>query len=328
MTFDTVIILLKVFTIKNMSTDTKEDTRTASEKEEQIQQMSGQTMAAGSSWQNSSLPEDIGEEKINIPEWLTVEETYEPTKDRDHFIGKSIMKLLGMLAAIRENPAVQGRGAGAVMRLVFTLLCIVLMAASHNMAFTYIILAAFLLRAMLLPADRLSDVFGGAVGTALFSAILLLPSAFMAAPRTMLTVSIKVFVSVGLIGLMRALVPFNQITSALKVFHLPDIVIFIFDITLKYIAVLGSLCLDILVSLRLRSVGKNRDKSHSVGGVLGVTFLKSKEMADEMYAAMTCRGFEGEYRRAQKKLLSTADLPLLLFTGFIMAAYIYLELAV
>ncbi len=268
------------------------------------------------------------EEQVRLPDWMTVSEAYEPSKDRDHFIGKSVMKLLGMLSVIRENPAVQGKGAGAVMRLLFTLLCIVLMAASHNMAFTYIVLAAFLLRSMLLPADRLSGVFGGTVGTALFSAILMLPSVFMGAPRTMLTVSIKVFVSVGLIGLMRALVPFNRVTSALKVFHLPDIVIFIFDITLKYIAVLGSLCLDILISLRLRSVGRNREKGHSLGGVLGVTFLKSREMADEMYAAMTCRGFEGEYRREQKKIFSAADLPLLLFTAFMIAAYIYLELAI
>lgn len=267
-------------------------------------------------------------EPEDVPSWLLEDEIYEPPGDRDRFIGRSIMKLLGTLAVIRDNPAVRRKGPGAVVRLVFTLLCIVLMAMSHNMAFTYIILAAFLLRAMVLPADQLSRVFSGAAGAALFSMLLLLPSVFLGVPRTMLTVSVKVFVSVGLVNLMSAVMPFNQITSALKVFHLPDTVIFILDITLKYIAILGELCLDILISLRLRSVGKNRNKGTSMSGVLGVTFLKSREMAEEMYAAMVCRGFEGEYRREQKKILSAGDLPLLLFTAFAVAAYIYLECAV
>lgn len=262
-----------------------------------------------------------------VPSWLTQEEVYEPPKDRDRFIGRSIMKLLGTLAVIRDNPAVRRKGPGSVMRLVFTLLCIVLMAVSHNMLFTYIILAAFLVRAMVLPADQLSRVFLDAVGAALFSMLILLPSVFLGTPRTMLTVSVKVFVSVGLINLMSAVLPFNQITAALKVFHLPDTVIFIFDITLKYIAILGGLCLDVLISLRMRSIGRNRDKGSSMSGVLGVTLLKSREMADGMYAAMVCRGFEGEYRREQKKILSAGDLPLLLFTIFVIAAYIYLECA-
>ena len=41
-------------------------------------------------------------------------------------------------------------------------------------------------------------------------------------------------------------------------------------ITLKYISVLGEICVDILTSVGLRSVGKNPDKAKSFSGVLGI----------------------------------------------------------
>ena len=241
----------------------------------------------------------------SVPSWMMRQENYMAPKDSDHFIGKSIMKLLGLLTVIRESPVSSLHGTGAVMRLI--------------------LLAFFLLRVIFIPANHMARVLKEALGAAVFSMLLLLPSVFMGVPRTMLTVSLKVFVSVGLISLLSALVPFNRIISALKVFHLPDMFILILDITLKYIAILGEMCLNVLTSLRLRSVGKNRKKGESMSGVLGVTFLKSREMADEMYAAMICRGFEGEYHRMQRKAFSKNDIPLILFSALLLISYIYLE---
>ncbi|URW86350.1 hypothetical protein M5E86_00615 [Blautia wexlerae] len=41
----------------------------------------------------------------------------------------------------------------------------------------------------------------------------------------------------------------------------------------------------ILTSVRLRSVGKNPQKAKALSGVLGISFLKSGEMAEEMHAS-------------------------------------------
>ena len=45
-----------------------------------------------------------------------------------------------------------------------------------------------------------------------------------------------------------------------------------------------------------------------MSGILGITFLKSEEMADEMHAAMYCRGFTGDYPMSPKESLHIADL--------------------
>ena len=93
---------------------------------------------------------------------------------------------------------------------------------------------------------------------------------------------------------------------SLKLFY--TIFIFTLDITLKYISVLGEICMDVLRSVCLRSVGENPDKTSAFSGVLGITFLKASEMAEEMYAAMCCRGFTGKYEIRHKQKYSLIDL--------------------
>ena len=51
-----------------------------------------------------------------------------------------------------------------------------------------------------------------------------------------------------------------------------------------------------MTSVQLRSVGKAEKQYSSVGGVMGVTFLKGMEMNKEMYEAMQCRGFTDDYK--------------------------------
>ena len=72
----------------------------------------------------------------------------------------------------------------------------------------------------------------------------------------------------------------SEISLALSSIHIPDIFILVLDLAIKYISLLGGLVLDMLYALKLRSVGRNRDKTASLSGVAGTVFLKSKEAAD------------------------------------------------
>ncbi len=263
------------------------------------------------------------ESRREIPAWMLDAGTYEPEADRDGFITKSVLKMMSLLGAIRDNTFAESGIASPVMKLICTLLFIILSATSRNMFFTYILYAGFLVRVMLLPGKSVKRVMSGAAGVAVLSIFILLPAVFMGSPRSMLTVSLKVFLSVGLINLMAVTTPWNRITEALKVFRVPDMFIFIFDLTLKYIAILGDLCFDILTALQMRSVGKNKHKGEAFSGVVGVAFLKSREMAEEMYGAMTCRGFEGEYHKRYRNPFRKTDLLCFVQIAFVVAAFIY-----
>lgn len=86
--------------------------------------------------------------------------------------------------------------------------------------------------------------------------------------------------------------------AALKMLHLPDEVIFTFDMALKHIEVLGRTAHDLCESVMLRSVGSapaGFSRTDSLAGIMGMTFIKAMECSRAMDEAMLCRGFAGAY---------------------------------
>lgn len=266
--------------------------------------------------------------KTTVPDWMTVPEAYTPEKDSDGFLTKSSLSVLSVLSKIRETSNKGLRWASPGVMLLTVFLLIVLMAISKNMIFSYVVLAEALIVSLFLEGKSLARSMKTGFSAMLFSILILLPAALTGAPRTMLTVSIKVFVSVVLLNLVSQTLPFNKITESFKAFRVPDLFIFTLDITLKYIVLLGDVCLNMLTALRLRSVGKNKTKGKALSGVLGVTFLKSREMADDMYDAMACRGFEGEYVKTKTKTLSWKDAVTVLFLVGMVLFFVYTQKAI
>ena len=147
----------------------------------------------------------------------------------------------------------------------------------------------------------------------------------MGNPQTLANITARVYVSVTLVGILSAGTSWNKLTGSMRTFRIPSLFIFTLDITLKYISVLGEICIDILTSVRLRSVGKNPGKAKAFSGVLGITFLKSSEMAEEMYAAMCCRGFVGEYKTQKTSTFRKQDILSLLLMIGVTGIFIYFE---
>lgn len=230
----------------------------------------------------------------NFPEWMKTEDNYKAVSDRDGFVGKSVLSVMGTLRLLRSSKTSYGRlgkAFPAPLKLVICLALILCCSISQNMFVTYSILATVLIHVCLLNSESLKKTVSTALLAAFISALILLPAVFLGSPQSMLTVSTKVFTSVSLIGILASTTEWNKLTSGLAAFHIPEIFIFTLDITLKYIVILGDIALDMLNALKLRSVGINKSKSSSLSGILVVTFLKSRQMADEMYDAMTCRGY-------------------------------------
>ena len=232
-----------------------------------------------------------------IPDWLKEREEYNAPQDRDSFLTRSILSLMSMLASFRAKTISYGSNYPAPLKLIVCLAMILITSLARNMLIVYTILAVLLAHICFLKEELLVRTISASLAAALLSAVILIPAIFLGSPQSMLTVSIKVFVSVGLIGILSSTTEWNKLTAGLAAFHIPDVFIFTLDITLKYIVILGNISMDMLNALRLRSIGHNKTKAQSMSGILGVTFLKSRQMSEEMFQAMQCRGFEGEYRR-------------------------------
>lgn len=265
-------------------------------------------------------------EKTELPAWMCRQEDYIPSKDREAFLTKSTKSVLAVLTKLRFHEGKDGRfSASPSLKLFYTIVYIILTACSRNYLFVLIMCAAVTVRLAFFAAKSICQVLSGTAGAVLISVLLLLPAVFMGNPQTLANITARVYVSVTLVGILSAGTSWNKLTGSMRTFRIPSLFIFTLDITLKYISVLGEICIDILTSVRLRSVGKNPGKAKAFSGVLGITFLKSGEMAEEMYASMCCRGFTGEYSIGQKYKICVADIFYILVTVGCVGLFFYLH---
>ncbi len=174
-----------------------------------------------------------------------------------------------------------------------------------------------------MPAPVIKKVLRVSISMSLFTFIIMVPALIWGNVYSCEVITVKVFLTVTAVNLLSYTTRWNDITNSLKRVHFPDMFIFVLDITIKYIVMLGDLVLNMLYALKLRSVGKSRSKYGSLSGVAGTAYIKSQEMAVEMYHAMECRGFEGEYRVFVRGHFKWTDAAYLLLYAGITALFIF-----
>lgn len=262
-----------------------------------------------------------------MPEWLTTTENYTPVQDKDTFINKSVLSMFSLIARIKaqdQRPKdlffVQ-----PAFRVLFTLLLVVLLSLSRSFAFVLIVITYQMILLALMPAKDIIAVIRVSLVVTLFTVIILLPAAFYGNTYSITMIPPKVFATVTAVSIVNHATRWNSLVGALKRFYVPDLIIFVLDITIKYIVMLGELALEMLYALRLRSVGRNKSKVTSLGGVAGTIFLKSRIMAEEMYQAMECRGFSGKYTVRDRFCFRAADALYVLLNGGLVYLFIYLN---
>ena len=80
-------------------------------------------------------------EQKSIPEWMTKEEQYEPKKDADGFMTKSMLQLMGVLAKARKKGGMASGRNHASFWLGVIIYLIILVSCGRNMYFHGCVLA-------------------------------------------------------------------------------------------------------------------------------------------------------------------------------------------
>ncbi|MFH5185380.1 energy-coupling factor transporter transmembrane component T [Paenibacillus sp. TAB 01] len=261
-----------------------------------------------------------------MPEWLLKSENYVPQSDTDTFTNKTIHAFLSVLSRIRNQSGYNQDKfhVNAFCKVACTFMLLILLSLSRSFTFVVIMNVYLFLILSMMQAKEILKILKVSVLMAIFSFIILLPSAFMGNTYSSIMIPTKVFASVMAVNILSHSTRWNSITSALKRFYVPDIFIFALDITLKYIVLLGDIAINMLYSLKLRSVGRNTNKYASLSGIAGTMFLKSKEMSEEMHSAMRCRGFTGDYQIYNKLKFTWADFIFIIVNIGILLIFVYL----
>lgn len=267
------------------------------------------------------------EQQMNIPEWLIQSENYIPQADKDAFVNKSILSVFKIISRIKMQDSVNQSNSkiNVPLKVFFTFILLLLLSTTRSFIFVIIVNVYLLLILSIMDADNLVKILKMSLAVTLFTAIIMLPAMLWGNSYTCIMITSKVFATITAMGLLSHTSKWNSITEALKRFHIPDIFILILDITIKYMYMMGEFSLNMLYALKLRSVGKNQNKYTSIAGIAGTLFLQSKELAEDMYHAMECRGFSGEYHIHNKSKLKWMDyLYIAINIGFILL-FIYFE---
>lgn len=245
-----------------------------------------------------------------IPAWLQRNDDPPARFDRDAFIEKSILSFLSLLSRFRLPGARTGnRGRiNARVALASTVLLILLLSLSRDVLFVAYSGALLLAILSFHQGALILRVLKTSVPIAMFTFIVMLPSAFWGNVASVIMIPLKVFFSVVALRLLVENEHWESILRALRVFFLPRLFILVLDITTRYLVLLGEHSLHMLYALKLRSVGRNALKTASLAGIAGTLFLKSRQMAEETYAAMECRCFTGTYPTGRAARLSPVDL--------------------
>ncbi|MDO5309045.1 MAG: energy-coupling factor transporter transmembrane component T [Planctomycetia bacterium] len=238
------------------------------------------------------------ENHTKIPEWLSVPQEYSAPRDHDAFLRRSAEGLRYVLSRARRSAYHGGRWSfSPPTKLALTLLTIGFVSAASNFAFVEAVGVALLVMLARYDGSRIARTVALPIQATIFSSLILAPALLWGQTHAFWVVPCKTFVATTALSMLSSTTNWNRFTCAFKTLGAPDSLVFIFDLTLKYVVLLCEICVDTITAAQLRSVGRNRHKARSLGGVIGVGFLHAQDHAREQFDAMTCRCFSGNYRR-------------------------------
>lgn len=133
----------------------------------------------------------------------------------------------------------------------------------------------------------------------------------------------RVGISVSLAVVLTLSTRWMDFLRALRSFFVPRIFVVTLEMTYRYIFVLITAMEEMFLARKARDAGQSSPKEQRrfVAAAVGGLFGKSLQMSEEVYWAMTARGYSGEIRILQRSRLGWQDviiLMLVILAGLIM----------
>ncbi len=99
----------------------------------------------------------------------------------------------------------------------------------------------------------------------------------------------------------------DDLCAALRRMHVPSLLVTVFMLTYRYISVLTEEVALMTDAYHLRAPGQKGIAFHAWGSFLGQLLLRTMDRAQELYAAMLLRGYNGEFPDLQENENRTAS---------------------
>lgn len=157
-------------------------------------------------------------------DWLFKEDNYIPIKDKNTYIDKSILSILGTLSKIRQDENKMGKGLYRLsphLKFIFTLITVILVAVSRSFYFVLLVDSYLLLLLSFLNIKIIKKILSISAVVFCFSIIVLLPSIFLGNAKNSLLISLKIIGTVMSLNILSYTTKSRHITKSLKFFLFP-----------------------------------------------------------------------------------------------------------
>ncbi len=232
-----------------------------------------------------------------IPEWLFEKDNYIPKKEKNSYVEKSIFSLIKTISIIRQTKSKDKLiySINPTLKVISTILNIIFISLSRSYIYILIFDIYVIVNLFLMEKKSRKRIFIRSLIFPSITLIALIPSMLYGNIYNSLLICQKIITTILIVNLLSHNTKWSEISKSLKLLFIPDMFIWIMDITIKYIVLLGEYSINLLYALKLRSIGKTSNKYNSLTGIIGNLFIKSYKMSEEMFYAMECRCFVGEY---------------------------------
>lgn len=253
-----------------------------------------------------------------LPAWLANPTAVvdAPSRRSHRFLGKTLTQLQDLLAAIAEPP-VRLAALDPRVKLITAFVVLVVVALLRSPLSLTVAAVLAVLGAVGVGAGRVLISVAGPI-TAI-TAIVMVPAltTLVRPGPTVLwlgswgghpvgltssglinlwLVLARVLASLAVVVLLTRTTSWLRLTAALRGLGAPTAFVLIATMAQRYLWVLTRSVMEVLLARRARSVGgaSGAEDRAFVGGSVGALFVRSNELADQVYQAMVARGFSGK----------------------------------
>ena len=241
-----------------------------------------------------------------LPDWMVREEiTVNNSEVKSGFLQSNLSTVISLLSYLKIEDRKKYSGS-PVIRICELLILLVLIYNSKSIVFLWTVGIFFLAEIAFFGGREIRSIVRKLIRLIIFTSVILLPSyllhpsihpTFFLIRTVLLLLNLSVFLTKT---------SWSDFIAGLRGLYLPQELVMIFDIAIKYFYILGNHIKSILYAIRIRSLQGVSKKL--TGAILGQVYLISKEHMKSLYEAMLLRGYGNKVKVRRRLQLSKSDI--------------------
>ena len=241
-----------------------------------------------------------------LPDWMTREEiTVNGSEVKSSFLQSNLSTVISLLSYLKIEDR-KKYGGSPVIRICELLILLVLIYNSKSIVFLWTVGIFLLAEIAFFSGREIRSIVRKLIRLVIFTSVILLPSyllhpsihpTFFLIRTVLLLLNLSVFLTKT---------SWSDFITGLRGLYLPEELVMIFDIAIKYFYILGNHIKSILYAIRIRSLQGVSKKL--TGAILGQVYLISREHMKSLYEAMLLRGYGTKVKARRKLQLNKSDI--------------------